>query len=51
MQIDEKILAVAFILGIIGLWGLVMSIMGFLMGKPKPKNNRYMGREFQNHEE
>jgi hypothetical protein len=51
MEIDEKVLALVFIFGIIGLWGLVMSVIGWLMSPPKAKNNRFQGREFNNHED
>jgi hypothetical protein len=41
-------LAIVFVLGIIGVVGMLFR---WLTSPPKPKNNRYMGREFINYED
>jgi hypothetical protein len=52
MEIDERLLAIAFSLGIIGVVGLLFSIVKqWLMSPPKANNNRFQGREFHNHED
>lgn len=41
-------LAIVFVLGIIGVAGMLVR---WLKSPPKPKNNRFMGREFINYED